>query len=193
MNASEFARWRGATRVGLVTVLVMAFAGPAAAEPDEYSLKAAYLYNFVKYMDWPEQAFSDADSSYRICVVGHDPFGGRLEIAVAGKQIKGRGVEIRREPALSTEQLRTCHIAFLDSSEARLVPRLLAEVQGTHVATVGELQGFAEQGGIANFAKTDTGFVVELNVEAGRRAGLRIGARLQQIARIVEGKGEVGR
>jgi hypothetical protein len=150
---------------------------------EEYALKAAYLYNFVKYIEWPSERFLDPHAPYTICVVGDDPFGEHLLQATHGKTVRERAFELRRFPD-ATPELDACHLLFVSGPDA-LASRVLERVGEQSIVTVGE-KAFARSGGIASFVHTAKGFRVELNVEAARRRQLRVSGRLQQVATIVD-------
>ena len=163
-------------------MVVLARPDGARSAPEEYALKAAYLYNFVKYVDWPEERFALPDEPYLVCVVGPDPFDVHLARAVAGKTVRNRGFVLESHASVSPE-LALCHVLFVSAS-SRLAPRVLEATASESIVTVGE-GDFARAGGVASFVRTDTGFRVELNMRAARERGLRVSGRLQQVSTIV--------
>jgi len=176
-------------RPGAVLVLLLwpmlwslPMSSPRAA-PEEYALKAAYLYNFVKYIDWPEDRFDDASDAYRVCVVGEDPFGDHLIRATRGKTVRRRVIELVHFGQIE-DGIETCHLVFV-AGEGDLVGLVLESFPVQSIIMVGE-GPFARRGGIASFVRTQGGFGVELNMRAARERELRVSGRLQQIATIVE-------
>lgn len=168
--------------------LICAWPQAAAAGSKEYKVKAAYLYNFVKFIDWPDSAFGDASAPVTICVLGEDRFEGILEKAVAGKEVRGHGVVVRSLGAgAPTPASAECQILFVSPSEQGRVAEILADVAEAPVVTVGEMAGFAESGGILNFTIDGGRVKVELNMEAANRAGLRVSGKLQQVTKAVGG------
>jgi YfiR/HmsC-like len=163
-------------------VCLQAHASSVNAAPEEYALKAAYLYNFVKYIDWPEERFSDPEEPHRVCVVGQDPFGKHLERAVAGKTVRGRGFVLEGHEEV-TPEIRSCHLLFV-ATASPLDVQVLEIAGDAGIITVGE-GDFARNGGVASFVRTDSGFRVELNMQAARERGLRVSGRLQQVATLV--------
>lgn len=154
----------------------------ADASPKEYQVKAAYLYNFTKFIDWPDSAFASASAPITICVLGDDPFEGVLDKAIGGKQVKGRALSLRKVE----EDTTGCQILFIAGSEEGKVGDILSAASGP-VATVSEVDGFAEQGGVLNFALKGSKVKVELNMDAAERAGLKVSGKLQQVAVAVGG------
>ena len=156
---------------------------PATTQMDEYSIKAAYLYNFSKYVAWPE---APAAGHFAICIVGDDPFGGHLDQTVAGKTSgDGRPLEVRRVKADGTAALHECQIVFVSKSEKKHVTALLAATRDTAVMTVADFTPFAEEGGIANLRIDGTKVKVDLNMSAATHANLKVSGKLQQVANLL--------
>lgn len=186
---------RQATAVGpslrlvafLLLVLPLWGPCPAAAELGEYEVKAGYLFNFAKFVRWPGEAQLEV---FRLCVMGHDPFGPVLE-QVGGKTVRGRPVRIRRvdEPG----EARTCHILFIGGREAARTQILLEKLGNRPVLTVGESEGFAERGGVVNLYREGRHIRFAINVDAAERAGLQVSSQLLGLARIVRDVQQDGR
>ena len=175
-------------RLALLMVLcVFPVAGNQAnAQMDEYSVKAGYLYNFSKYVTWPEDAFGAANSPFVICIVGEDPFEGRVEQAIAGKASgNGRPLEVRRMHTTDRAAFQGCQVVFLSKSEKNRAGEIVATLKDAPVFTVADFDSFAEKGGIADLKIEGTRVKVDLNVNAANRANLKISARLQQVATLV--------
>jgi hypothetical protein len=164
----------------LLAALLLAVPGAAPAQTaEEYAVKAAFLYNFAKFVDWPPAAFPDP-SNLKICVLGDDPFGGSLE-TVAGEQVAGRKLNVVRTD--STSKLAGCQILFISRSERERIPQILAAVKGSPVLTVGDTQKFADDGVIINFILEGSKVRFEINTDSAERARLRISSKLLQLAR----------
>lgn len=152
----------------------------------EYRVKAALLFKFVRYSDWPAAVFVDASSPYVVGVAGRDPFGKDLEKVFESKTVKGRKFLIKR---VSTEQeMRACHLLFVASSERRRSADLLKKLVGVPVLTVGESSDFLDQGGMINLLLKDESVRFDINLEPARRAGLKLDANLLTVAASVRGK-----
>lgn len=150
----------------------------------EYAVKAAFLLNFVRFVEWPASAFSAPDSPIVIGVVGKDPYGSALDRAVQGKTVGGRPVEVRRVRWES--DLSSLHMLVVPESErggARVLPGTL---KGAPVLTVGESVGLAQRGVVINFYMEGGQVRFEINPEAARRARLTLSSRLLGLARIVQ-------
>jgi hypothetical protein len=169
----------------LVLLLAVLLApGRVHAQPaGEYDVKAAFLYNFAKFVDWPSAAFPEPNSSFRICVLGKDPFGGSLQAAVGGEEIAGHKLTVVRTDSLSRPA--GCQILFISRSERDQTSQVLTAVRDSPVLTVGDAPGFLEQGGMINFLLEGGKVRFEINNEAAGRANIRISSKLLQLARRV--------
>jgi len=173
------------TRCGLCLLLGFVFASAGFAQTiDEYQVKAAFLYNFAKFVEWPVQTFKTDKDPVRICVLGQDPFGSALQDAVAGKSVLGRRFVL--SDISSADQVNDCQILFISSSERKRMRSILAELQTMGILTVGECDGFAAEGGIVNFKLSDGRVRLEINVEAAGQAKLRINSSVLSLAQIVK-------
>ncbi|HSN85930.1 MAG TPA: YfiR family protein, partial [Thermoanaerobaculia bacterium] len=122
----------------------------------EYDVKAAFLYNFVKFVEWPAGAFRDDRSPIEICVYGTDPFGDSLDGVVKGETVEGRGLAIRRPAQLAGGAgFEGCHVLFISGSERESARELLAALGSRPVLTVGDTEGFLRAGGMINFVLDD--------------------------------------
>jgi hypothetical protein len=149
---------------------------------DEYRVKAAFLYNFAKFVEWPASSFKNAADPIIICVLGN-PFGDRLENTVNGKEIEGRRLIVRQISDIS--EAAGCHILFVATGKKR-VTDLLGSVKASPVLTIGESGNFAEAGGVIGF-KLESGKVrLQINVYAAERAHLRVSSKLLGLAEIVK-------
>lgn len=156
------------------------------AQMDEYSIKAGYLYNFSKYVSWPAGVFAAADTPFMICLVGDDPFGGRLDQAIAGKtSADNRPFLLKRLKAIDRAAFQECEVVFLGKSAQTHAAEILDTLKDSPVFTVADFESFAQKGGIADLRIEGTRVKVDLNVNAANRVNLKISARLQQVANLV--------
>jgi hypothetical protein len=170
-------------RVFLVLWLAAAFSlAPGlraqSASQREYEIKAAYLYNFIKYVDWPSSG-----DTITIGVLGGNPFGTALA-PLNGKIVKGRRLLIKELDSLRDAQ--KCQIIFVSSSEKSRLQEIFENLKNARVLTVGETQGFANSGGIINFVEENNKVRFEINAEAARRTGLNISSELLKLAKLVK-------
>jgi hypothetical protein len=175
----------GIARLLLVATLAVFMHSPNsvnAQEANEYEVKAAFLYNFAKFVDWPVGA-SEPGAPLVIGVLGRDPFQGAIDRAIEGKMINGRRLTIRRFPSIEAYQY--CHILFVSSSERDRLPRIIAAIGNSSVLTVSDLDRFAHLGGIINFVTIENRIRFEINQGAAERARLKISSKLLSLARVV--------
>lgn len=168
--------------VVLSATMVLPAAQGADKNSQEYAIKAAFLYNFAKFVEWPEEAFSDGQEVMTICVLGQDPFGSALE-SMKGKTIKGRKVRIWRSKRIC--DLKVCHILYISRSKEKDLARILAELRGSNVLTVGDMENFAGRGGIINFITVENKLRFEINIDAAQQSGLKVSSNLLKVAKKV--------
>ena len=175
-------------RTFLVLALTMSFAGPARLSAQnaiqrEYEIKAAYLYNFINYIDWPADTLPPAGGNITIGIVGESPFGSAFD-ALEGKQIKGHTLTVKSVE--SAKDLESCQIVFVCASEKNRIAEIIGQLKDSRILTVGEIDGFAAQGGIINFISEHNKVRFEINLDAAKRLGLTISSELLKLARLVK-------
>jgi len=162
--------------------------GQSAETPalsNEYTVKAVFLYNFGRYVEWPEGSFAGPAAPFVIGIVGEDAFGGALQEIAARKTIRGRPIALRRFTS-PEEYNQACQILFVSRSlAAPQQAALIKMTEGKGVLVVGETPGFAEQGGTANFFVEEDRIRFEINMETARRAQLRMDAKLLSLGKPV--------
>lgn len=175
---------RGAAAFALAVLALVPAAVPAADQPVEHEVKAAFLYHFAQYVEWPETAFDAPRSPFVLGVAGDDGFLTAISSAVADKSVAGHRIVVRavRTPA----ETGGCHMVFVAPSEASGLPGILGGLDALPVLAVGDIPGFAEAGGAIGFAIRDGRVVFQINTDAVRRAGLRISSKLLRLAEIVD-------
>ena len=184
------ALWR--CRIGpciLALVVCGVLAPPLRAGPpavSEYDVKAAFLYNFVKFVEWPPGMAGASQEPIVIGVLGHDPFGPVLDQTFAGKRLADRRFKVRRYR--TAEELQVCHMLFISSAEQPGWDRVLKTLRGTPVVTVSDAKGFLKSGGIIELLLEDNKIRFDINLSEAKASGLRISAQLLQLARKVDGK-----
>jgi len=160
--------------------------GLDSSDSSEYLIKAGFIYNFAKLVEWPSSAFPQADSPIVIGILGDDPFGGTLDRIVTDKKINGRGFTVKRlRWGKDLKDLKDCNILFVSSSEKEHLDSVVDAMKWLPILTIGDAPGFARRGGIINFTLEDNKVRFEVNVEAAKHADLTISSRLLTLARIV--------
>jgi hypothetical protein len=157
--------------------------GAAAAPAREYEIKAAFLYNFTKFVDWPAQTFANADAPIVIGVLGDSPCVQALERLVKDRKVNGRTIVVRR--IASAAEAKLTQMLFVSSAQEAQFAALEPALQSLPVLTVGESPGFASQGGAIDFVPQGDKIRFEININAAEHAGLKISAQLQKLAAVV--------
>lgn len=152
----------------------------------EYQVKALFLFNFVKYVDWPAETFPTTNAPITIGVLGKDNFGTDLQHAVEGKSINGRAILIQH--VTTDTKMAGCQILFISASEKADLDEILAKTGALPILTVGEQEQFLAKGGIINFTLKDEQVRLEINLDAARLAKVRISSKLLAVADVVTGK-----
>jgi len=167
-----------------IVLTVRLLAGGPIRPPDEYQVKAAFLYNFAKFVEWPPEAFQNPLESFVVCVLGEDPFGRALEDVVGGKMVEGRALAVRRisDPL----QGQGCRMLFVSSSERKRVLPVLIAMNERGVLTVGESDSATSDGTIINFILEAGKVRFSIDAAAADRGKLRISSRLLSLAVIVK-------
>jgi len=160
---------------------------PDSSDSSEYLIKAGFIFNFAKFVEWPSNAFTQPDSPIVIGILGTDPFGTIIDKIVQDKKIGTRGFIVKRlKWGADVKELRECKILFVGASERAHMDELVQIVKGLPILTVGETPGFAERGGVIRFVLEDNRVRFEVNVVAARQADLTISSRLLTLARIIQ-------
>ena len=162
---------------------------PQGSEASEYQVKAAFLYNFAKFVEWPPDVPSRKDDPIRICIVGENPFGNYLNESTEEKTINGRKLVIWE--LKSVQDAKGCQIVFIGASEKYHLRASLESMKGAPVLTVGDTEGFAQAGGMINFTLEENMVRFEVNVDAAERARLKISSKLLSLAKVVKSHDQV--
>jgi hypothetical protein len=166
--------------------LLLAALGPPPARPaapSEYEVKAAFLYNFALYVEWPPDGFPPSGQAFVVTVLGPDPFGEALDTILHGKTIRDRRLEVRRVGR--AEDVGRSQILFIGEADSEDLGRILRRLEAAPILTVGETAHFAERGGMISFRKEKDRVGFEINLGSAERARLRISSQLLKLARIV--------
>ncbi|MDX1980933.1 MAG: YfiR family protein [Bryobacteraceae bacterium] len=180
-----------ALRLVLAPVVLCSSTVLGAETASEREVKAAMLYNFTKFVEWPSGALGESGAPVTICVAGRDPFGPALEQAVADRTAYGRPIRIAK--ASRVEELKGCHILYVSISERKYLSETLEAIAQPGVLTVSDIEDFTHQGGIVGFVLRDSKVRFEVNLDAAEKARLKISARLLKLATEIHHSGSGGR
>ena len=152
----------------------------------EYQIKAAFIYNFTKFVDWPAAAFPDKTTPIAIGVLGTNPFGSELNAAVEGRHVNGREIIVR---AVNTEaEISAVHVLYISPSESARAPELLRSLRSKPILTVGEKDSFSRDGGVISFLLEGDKVRFSINMDAAEAARIKVSAQLQKLAISVQRK-----
>lgn len=152
-----------------------------AADYSEYEIKAAYLYKFSEYVEWPPDVFPDDKAPFSIGILGKDPFGRVLDDTIKGKKVQGRGIVIKRSN--EAKDLTGCQMVFVSPPEDSQMKDSLGAFDELPVLTVGESEEFGRQRGMIRFVLVESNVRFEINADSARKAGLKISSQLLKLAK----------
>lgn len=145
-----------------------------------YEVKAAYLFNFGKFVEWPPKVAAGTNAPFTICVLGKDPFGASLDSTIAGEAIDGRSVLAKRFS--KPQEALNCRVLFISSSEDAQLKEILATLEKTSVLTVSDISQFTRRGGMIQFVDDANKVRFEVNLTVAERAGLTLSSQLLKVA-----------
>lgn len=184
------ARWPARSLRPLLTALAAAcafLAIPALhaqnARPTDYQVKATYLYNFGRFVEWPGKAAAAQGGSFTVCVLGQDPFGPSLDATLAGETIGGKTIVAKR--VSSAEESGNCQILFLSPTDDSRLNKTIAELDKKAVLTVSDMPQFVKRGGMIQFVLEGKKVRFEVNLTATQHAGLTLSSELLKVATAV--------
>jgi hypothetical protein len=177
---------------GMALAALLSLASPiptrAQVSPSvEYQVKAAFLLNFAKFVEWPSDTFQSEKAPIILCVFRHDPFGSTLDEIIRGKTINNREVAARRINEL--QDLKACQMVFVSTGEDQRLSEVLNSLRGASALVVGEGEDFAEHGGGIQFFLEDNKLRFAVNLDAVQKARLSVSSKLLALARIVHDQG----
>ena len=153
------------------------------AKPSEYQVKAAYLYNFGRFVKWPAGVAAGKGDSFPVCVLGRDPFGPILDSTLAGEALEGKPVVIRR--IARPQDAADCRILFVSSTEEHHLKEILAAIDQAGVLTVSDMPGFSRRGGMIQFVVEGDRIRFEINLATAESAKLVLSSELLKVAAAV--------
>ena len=166
----------------LCIALSLGVAARVGAESTEYSVKAAFIYNFAKFVEWPSESFA-GDKPFVIGVLGQDPFKRVLDEAVSGKTVREKRIVVKRVSRI--EDATDCHILFISDSEKDDLARIIKHLDRLPVLTVSDVGRFADRGGMIQLVMDQNRVRFAINLAATEQTGLKPSSQLLKLARIV--------
>ena len=169
-----------------LALLVSSCASGQGSKPTEYQVKAVYIYNFSRFVEWPAKPGQLADG-FSICVLGQDPFGQSLNSALANVTIAGKKVAIKR--VSSPQEAENCRVLFISGSEDKRLKQILEALDGASILTVSDMPEFTARGGMMQFVWDGDRVRFEVNLTTAEHAGLSLSSELLKVAVNVKGQG----
>jgi hypothetical protein len=160
--------------------LPLGLARAQLAPAPEASVKAVFIYNFTRFVDWPEEAFTSASAPFIIGVTGEEPLGPALLAAVAGEMVGNHPIKVHT--LMAGTKLKECHLLYMSTKDTERATQLLGMLGQQPILTVGEAEAFCRQGGMIRFLTRNNKIRLEINPAAVRAGGLGISSKLLQVA-----------
>lgn len=158
------------------------FGWTAQNSPTEFEVKAAYLYQFGKFIEWPEGTFPPNGGTFTICTLGMDPFGSALDETVSGRTVQGKQIQLRRLDTVADAE--DCNILFVGASEQKHFADIANSLVGKGVLTVSDSGDFLTQGGMISFRIEENKVRFEVSLAAVERAKLKLSSQLLKVAKL---------
>jgi len=149
----------------------------------DYDIKAAYLFNFGRFVEWPSGGESSNGGSFTFCILGHDPFGQNLDHMLVGRTINSKAITVKR--IATPQESSGCQILFLDTTEQGKLNKIIEALDDEAVLTVSDIPEFSKHGGMIQFVEKENRVRFEVNLEATQRAGLTLSSDLLKVATAV--------
>ncbi len=183
--------------LGMVLLATLALPGVsfgetkrAAVEKKERAVKAAYIYNFLKFSDWSEESFETPESPVMVCFFGDDPIEAQMRESIIGKKVRERVVMTRiieRSAGNAMNADSGCHALYISGMDANEAARIANAIPaGSNILTIGDMDGFAKKGGAINFVPRGTNLKIQVNTVTIEGQGIHVSSRLLSIAEIVK-------
>jgi hypothetical protein len=188
-GGAHYAYGSKAVALLLAALLFLCFSRRVYAQggaAEEYQVKAAFLFHFAEFVNWPAEAFADGAAPVTYCTLGEDPFQGALDQSLHGKMVGAH--PLRVEHLKQTQGIQDCRVLFVGANEKKRLSAALAGIKGNPILTVGESEHFVQDGGMIGFCMDGNKVRFEVNLDAAGQSRLKISARLLALAKTVIGK-----
>ena len=157
-------------------------------EYNEYEVKAAFLYHFISFVDWPEAAFPDETTPFALGILGEDPFGEALDAVFKDKKAHNHPIVVKRTN--KAEDLKSCHMVFICASEENRCKDILDTLGSNNILTIAEWKSFTKQGGIIRFLIKKNKIVIKINNHNARKSNLKISSQLLNLTHAADEENE---
>lgn len=180
LQRRSFARRWLFAEICVAVLLASAAHAQSHGSSREYDIKAAFLYHFAQFVEWPDEI--DGSDPLTLCLYGHDPFGESID-RLHGREARGRQIQVRR--IADEEEAAECSVLYVSPNAEGPAPEWLDRLASRHVLTVGDGEAFTELGGAIRFYKLRNKIRFEVNLDVARRAGLKISSQMLKLASVV--------
>jgi hypothetical protein len=173
----------------LILVMILAImpafheAGVHAQAAQEYQVKAAFIFNFAKFVEWPPEVLVDKQAPVVLCILGKDPFSDAFE-PLKKRTVEGRRFAVRQ--VNSVQEVERCQMLYISTSEKDRLPQILKSVRNRHILTISDMKGFSREGGMITLVRDQEKIAMEINLDAARNADLKISSQLLKLATIIK-------
>ncbi len=181
-------RWL-APAIAILTILHIPALQAQQPKVSEYQVKAAYLYNFGKFVKWPE-SMADKSKFFAVCVLGQDPFGSTLDSIMAGEELEGKHLVVKRISA--AQEADDCRILFISANEESHLKEILQTIDESGVLTVSDIPSFSRRGGMIEFVIDGDKVRFEINLAKAEASRLTLSSQLLKVATAVRTNGSPG-
>ncbi len=154
-----------------------------AQAAQEYQVKAAFIFNFAKFVEWPPDALADKQAPVVLCILGKDPFSDAFE-PLKKRTVEGRRFTVRQ--ISSVQEVERCQMLYISTSEKDRLPQILKTVRNRHILTISDMKGFSKEGGMITLVRDQEKVTMEINLDIARQADLKISSQLLKLATIVK-------
>lgn len=172
-----------ASYIVIVFTLLICTTFSAQADEREYKVKAGFIYNFLKFTEWPFTVQDSGPQNIILCIIGEDPFGENIDV-LKGKTVGGKTLIVKYSP--TSTLLKNCQAVFIAESERSQIQSLIDSIKALPILTIGDSEGFRQKGVMINMELDQEKIRFDINIKSARRAGLRIDPRLLKLARTVQ-------
>ena len=166
-----------------LSALMLVGAAAEAQSSRDYQVKAAFLYNFAQFTEWPPEAFTGSNAPLVIGILGEDPFGEAIDTTILNEVVRGHHLQVKRFRTVA--QMPTCHIIYVGRSEANRLSQVLKALNGKPILTVSDLEGAADRGVTIQFVTEHNRIRFKINPTAAGAAQLTLSSKLLRVAEVV--------
>lgn len=159
------------------------FSSAQTTDDDQYQIKAAYLFNFTQFVEWPVNAFPETKAPLIIGILGENPFSTYLEEIISGKQVSGHPLVVQQYKEV--EEIKTCHVLFINLADTDKLDQTMASLKARSILTVSDRDNFIQEGGMIRFISKNNKIQIQINPEPAKEANLVISSKLLRVAEVV--------